>query len=124
HLDALMRVPENRYRPEWAVEQADLAVRRRDWQAAIDRATFAERHWARLPSDLIFSRMASTHELLPSAHMGLFYPSDGVDLPHLDAALRAWERYRRHVAAGHRDDLVAKADQQLARLQDVQRHLE
>lgn len=124
HLEALMRIPENRYRPEWAVEQADLAIHRRDWQTALDHATFAERHWARLPSDLIFTRMASTYEILASAHMGLFYASDGTDLPHLEAALRAWERYRRHVSAGRRGDLVSKADQQLAKLQDVQRLLE
>lgn len=124
HLAALMTVPHNRYRPDLVVEEARLAFEDQDYAAALERATFAERHWARLPPDLVFSRKATIFELQAKANTGLFYASRGEDLQLLHDALRAWEKYRRHAATQQRQDLVRKADDSLYKLQEMQRRLE
>lgn len=124
HLASVMSLPENQYRPELLVEQAELAMRDQDYAVALERARLAERHWGRLPSDLVFSRKVMIYEIEASAHTGLFYRSDGEQLESLHGAIRAWEKYRQHAATHQRQDLLVRADQQLAKLHDMQRRLE
>jgi hypothetical protein len=124
YLDALMRVPENRYKPELLVEQAELAIVNVDYDVALSSAQLAERHWARLPSDLVFTRKAMIYEIQAAAHTGKFYASDGAELDELEHAIRDWERYRQHVGTKHRADLEQRADERLAQLYDMQQRLE
>jgi hypothetical protein len=124
YLAAIMALPENEYRPEFLVEEAELAIRGRQYTVALEKATLAERHWQRLPSDLIFTRKAMIFEIAASAYTGLFYDSDGQQMDALDNAIRGWEKYRRHVDAKSRDDLSARADRQLDKLYGMQRRLE
>ncbi len=124
HLAALMAVPENQYNPALLVEQGEMAIETADYGGALDSATLAERHWARLPSDLIFSRKAMIYEIQAAAWQGIFYESEGDDSSALDAAIQSWQKYQRHVASRSRNDLVAKADEQLTKLFDAQRRLE
>ena len=123
-LASLFRVPANQYRPEFLVEDAELAVRRQDWEKALAQATAAERHWARMPSDIVFSRLAMIHEVKAQAALGQFYASGGEDLDALDAAVRGWERYRDHVADREHPELLSRADEQLTRLYDMQRRMQ
>jgi eukaryotic-like serine/threonine-protein kinase len=124
HLSAIMALPENEYRPEFLVEEAELAIRDGQFGAALEKATLAERHWQRLPSELIFTRKAMIFEIAASAYTGLYYTSDGQQMDALDNAIRGWEKYRRHVDAKSRDDLTARADRQLDKLYDMQRRME
>lgn len=124
HLDAVMAVPENQYNPTLLVEQAEIAVHKRDWNTAVERATKAEQNWARLPPELVFSRKAMIYEVQAAGWQGKFYDSGGDDLDALQNAIRAWEKYQRHVETKSRADLKQKADTQLAKLYDMQRRLE
>ena len=123
-LALLMSVPENQYNPALLVEQAHAAMESQDWSRALERSQLAERHWARLPSDLIFSRKALIYEIEAKAHLGRFYASEGDEPNELFRSIRGWEKYRRHAEAASRGDLVANADQQLNELYDMQRRLE
>jgi hypothetical protein len=123
-LDAVMAIPENQYNPTLLVEQAELAIERGDYRGAVDKASQAERQWARLPSELIFSRKAMIYEIQAAGWQGVFYTSGGDDLEALDAAIRSWVRYQRHVETKERADLASKADEELAKLYDMQRRLE
>lgn len=123
-LMALMALPDNGYKPEWVVEEAQIALESSDYATALERATFAERHWARLPPALVFSRKTLIYEIQAQANTGLFYASEGDDIQLLLGAIRAWEKYRRHVGSQQRQDLIAVADKHLYKLQDMQRRLE
>ncbi len=123
YLDAVMSVPENQYNPALLSEQGQLAIERKDWKTAVAKADLAERHWQRLPSELIFTRKAMIYELQAAGWQGVFYDSGGADLPALQASIRAWEKYQRHVSPKSRD-LSAKAEDELTKLYDVQRRLE
>jgi hypothetical protein len=54
------------------------------------------------------------------ALQGQFYASNGEDGDALYRSIRAWERYRTHVAAGSRPDLADRADTAIARLTEMQ----
>jgi len=124
HLASLMALPENQYNPALLVEEAWVAMGRRDWSSALARSDRAERHWARLPSGMIFSRKAMIYEIQAKAHLGSFYASEGEDVSELDRSIKGWQKYKRHAETQARSDLMATADQQLARLYDIQRRLE
>ncbi len=124
HLAALMAIPANRYNPALLVEEAAVAMGREDWSKAIERAALAERHWARLPPDLIFSRKAMMFEIQAQAATGSFYESEGDNLDSLNQAIRGWEKYRHHVGTKSRSELVTRADEHLDRLYEIQRRLE
>ena len=124
YLTAIMAQPENEYRPEFLVEEAELAIRGQDYNKALKKAQLAERHWQRLPSDMIFTRKAMMFEIEAAAQTGLFFKSDGQQMDALADAIRGWEKYRRHVESKERDDLIARADLQLNKLLDMQRRLE
>jgi serine/threonine-protein kinase len=124
YLDAVMVLPENQYKPEFLVEQAQLDIDAKNYRKALDRANTAERHWARLPRKLIFARKAMIFETQAAAWQGIFYDSGGDDMEALRHSISAWEKYRRHVDSRSRNDLSTIADKQLAKLQDAKRRLE
>jgi hypothetical protein len=100
----------------------DIADRKYD--RALARASTAERHWGRLPSDLVFTRKAMIYEAQAAAWQGKFYASGGSDMSALGQAIDSWEKYQRHVATKSRADLSQIADQQLTKLYDARRRLE
>ncbi len=122
-LQRILEVPENRYRPELLVEAAEIALRDRNWRLALDRTATAEMHWARMPSDLIFTRRAMIYEIQAGAWSGRFYDSEGSDRDALAAAQRSWAQYKSHVLSRSRGDLALKADERLAVLRDVESRL-
>jgi len=123
YLAQIMSSPENQYNPMLLVEDAELLIRRKRYAQALAQADLAERYWARLPSEHIFSRKAMIYEIQAGAHQGLFYESGGENMAELDAALAGWERYRRHAETKSRTDLAVKADAQITRLSDMKRRL-
>jgi hypothetical protein len=124
YIGQVMSMSENQYNPQFLTEQAEIAIRREDYESALEKANLAERHWARLPSDLIFSRKAMIYEIQAGAYQGKFYDSGGEDLDSLYQAIRAWEKYQRHVETRSREDLTVRAEDQLAKLYDMKKRLE
>ncbi len=124
YLDRLMAVPESQYKPELLVEQAQMAFARQDYDGALRYAARAEQHWARLPTDLVFSRKAMIYEIQGAAWTARFNKSEGADATALESAIAAWEKYRTHVASQPAQGLEPKAEQQLARLYDAQKRLQ
>lgn len=123
YLQRILTRPENKYRPEYLVEAAELDLRARRWQPALDAARTAERHWARMPSELIFAKKALIYEIQAAAHTGIFFDSEGKSTEALSAAIQGWTRYREHVSAGARTDLVGRADERLADLRAIEARL-
>jgi len=123
YLDDLMRLPENRYSPVFLTDLARWHVNRKDYQKALDNAVLAERYWARLPSELVFTKKAEIYEIQAAAYQGLFYTSDD-DMELLDQAIRHWEKYRNHAQTRSRNDLSKRADQELAKLEDIRVRLQ
>jgi len=121
---SIMTLPENRRNPVLLAEQAQLAIYRKDYDGALRHASLAERHWARIPSGMVFSRKAMIYEAQAAAWQGKFYKSGGDDLQSCGKAIRAWEKYQQHVSTKSRKDLVRVADQQLVKLHDAQRRLQ
>ena len=119
-LDEIFVQPEAHYNPVLLVERARYDVNGGDYRSGMDAARTAEQHWARLPSALVFTKTAEIYELQAAAAQGLFYRTPG-DAALLDSASAAWRRYREHVQTRERADLVARADNQLARLADIRR---
>jgi hypothetical protein len=124
HLAAMMTLPENRYNPVLLVEKALIAVDKQDWQTALKSSQTAEQHWARLPSELVFTRKAMIYEIEAVSNTGLFYASAGEDQDRLLQAIRGWQRYETHVRTKGRNDLVARAEENLNKLYEIQRRLE
>jgi tetratricopeptide (TPR) repeat protein len=122
HLDAILSIPRNEYNPQYLVEQAELYLRQGNFETALARAQTAERNWARLPSDILFSRKAMIYETEALALQGLFYQASDPDM--LYKSIRAWERYKTHVQSADRSDLASRADTQLIRLTDMQQRIE
>lgn len=123
YLDQLMRKPENRYNPIYLTDAARLKVNRGDYKGALEEASLAERHWARLPSDLIFLKKAEIYEIQAAAYQGLFYASED-DMDLLLKSIRSWERYRDHVNSRARSDMASRAERELTKLEDIRRRLE
>jgi hypothetical protein len=124
YLESMMILAENQRNPTLLVERAQLAIYRKDYEGALKHANLAERHWARIPSSLMFSRKAMIYETQAAAWQGKFYRSEGEDLSACHRSIRSWERYRQHVATQNRRDLVAVADQRLFQLRDARKRLE
>jgi len=123
YLDQLMRLPENTYSPVYLTDYARWYVNHGEYEKAIDRASTAERYWARLPPELVFSKKAEMYEIQAAAWQGKFYKSSG-DLELLEKSISEWERYKRHVATRSRTDLAERADTQIAKLNDIRARLE
>jgi hypothetical protein len=123
YLDDLMVQPEHRYNPVYLTDLARWHANQGDFVRALEKAKLAERHWARLPSDLIFLKKAEIYEIQASSYQGLFYGSDN-DLQLLNSAISHWERYRSHVVRRARTDMVNHADEELSTLQDIRTRLE
>ncbi|MEL6350086.1 MAG: hypothetical protein AAFV53_43705, partial [Myxococcota bacterium] len=123
YLDQLMRKPENQYNPIYQADLARYHANNGAYLIALEHAQMAERHWARLPSDLIFLKKAEIFEIQAAAYQGLFNGS-GDDLILLDKSIRHWEKYRDHVNRRSRSDLARRADEELTKLNDVRQRLE
>jgi tetratricopeptide (TPR) repeat protein len=119
YLDQLMLVPENQYNPVYLADQARIYVNAGQYEQALKKAELAERYWARLPSELVFSKKAEIYEIQAKAWQGRFYKSPD-QLVYLDNAIRAWEKYQQLVAAKGRSDLEARAKTEIAKLQSIQ----
>lgn len=124
YMDALLSYPGNNYDPRYLAEASHLDIQDKRWDRALARATKAERHWGRLPTELVFSRKSMIYEAQAAAWQGKFYQSGGSDLAALGNAIAAWEKYQRHAATRSRSDLSRIADSQLAKLYDARRRLE
>lgn len=123
YLDQAMTLPENQYNPVFLADYARWHVNRGEYDRALDRAEKAERYWARLPSELVFSKKAEIYEIEAAAWQGKFYKS-GEDLELLENAVRGWEKVRAHAATKDRSDLVQRADTELAKLNDIRARLQ
>ncbi len=123
YLDQALSLPENQYNPVFLADYARWHVNRGEWDKALEKAGKAERYWARLPSELVFSKKTEIYEVEAAAWQGKFYKS-GEDPELLENAVRAWERYRDHVSTKDRSDLVKKADEQITKLNDIRGRLQ
>jgi hypothetical protein len=123
YLDQLMVLPENQYNPVFLADLARWHANHGDYARAIETADKAERYWARLPSELVFSKKAEIYEIQAAATQGRFYKSKD-DLELLERASSAWQKYRGHVATRDRTDLVKRADDELAKLADIKERLQ
>ncbi|MDP2310607.1 MAG: hypothetical protein Q8P18_31600 [Pseudomonadota bacterium] len=123
YLDQLMLLPENQYNPVYLTDYARWHVNHSEYEKALDKASLAERYWARIPPELVFSKKAEIYEIQAAAYQGRFYKS-GEDLELLGSAIKGWERYRQHVTTKSRTDLQKRADAELARLQDIREKLQ
>lgn len=118
YLDQLMLLPENQYNPVFLTDQARWYVNHGDYSNALAKAQLAERYWARLPSELVFSRKAEIYEIEAASWQGRFY-QDSSRTDYLDNAIRAWQRYQEHVGKSTRSDLQKRASDAIANLQSI-----
>ena len=122
YLDDLMSRPENQYNPLVLVEYGRYYVNRGDYQRALDKATLAERHWARIPPELIFLKKTEIYEIEAAAYQGLFYQSEN-NTELLEKAIKGWQKYRDHVKTKARADLLGRADKEISKLETIQARL-
>jgi hypothetical protein len=122
YLEELMRKPENQYNPVFLTDYARYYANRGSFSRALEQANLAERHWQRLPSELIFVKKAEIYEIQAASYQGLFYDSDS-DTDLLLRSIRHWEKLKEHVQ-GRDSARTAQADAELAKLRDIQRRLE
>ncbi len=123
YLDELSLRPENQYNPVVLSEYARYYVNKRDYQRALDKAVLAERHWARLPPELVFVKKAEIYEVEAAAYQGLFYKSeDNLDL--LDKSIRHWQKFREHVMTESRTDLQGRANREIEKLENIRDRLQ
>jgi serine/threonine protein kinase len=123
YLSEAASLPENAYNPIVLVEQARYAVNKGEYQKALEKAQLAERHWARIPSELIFTKKAEIYEIQASSYQGLFNESgDNLDL--LERAIHEWRRYRDHVGQKPNSDLTRRADAEIRKLEDEKARLQ
>lgn len=123
YLDQLMVLPENQYNPVYLTDYARWHVNHAEYDKALDKANMADKHWARIPPELVFSKRAEIYEIRAAAWQGKFYKSDE-DMELLANAIKGWEQYRQHVSTKSRTDLQKRADAELARLQDIREKLQ
>ncbi len=122
YLDQLMLLPENQYNPVYLSDLGRYLVNHKQYSAALQKADLAERYWARLPSELVFSKKAEIYETQAAAWQGRFYQSED-DMELLEQAIRHWQKYRDHVQTKSRSDLARRADTELAKLEDIRTRL-
>ena len=122
YLDELMVLPENQYNPVFLADYARWHANRGEYDRALEKAQKAERYWARIPSELVYTKKAEIYEIEAASWQGKFYKS-GEDLELLESAVRGWERYKAHVGTRERADLTKKADTALAQLADIRSRL-
>ncbi len=123
YLDELSMRPENQYNPVVLAEYARYYVNKKDYQRALDKAVLAERHWARLPPELVFTKKAEIFEVEAASYQGLFYRSeDNLDL--LEKSIRQWQKYREHVMTESRTDLQARANREIEKLENIRERLQ
>ena len=122
YLEELMRKPENQYNPVYLTDYARYYANRGSYTRALEQASLAERHWQRLPSDLIFLKKAEIYEIQAASYQGLFYDSES-DLDLLAKSIRHWQKLKEH-AQGRDSSRISRAEGELEKLYDIQRRLE
>ncbi len=123
YLDQVMQVAENQYNPVYLTDYARWHANHGEYDRALDKATLAERYWARLPSDLVFTKKAEIYEVEAASWQGKFYKS-GEDMELLQNAIKGWEKYRNHVATRSRTDLQKRADAEIAKLTNIKERIQ
>ena len=114
YLDQLMSLEENRYNPVYLSKRARWFANQRKYDKALRDAQKAEQHWARIAPELVFDTKTEIYEVEAASLQGMFYASE--DLEALDQAIRSWLKYQRHVQSRERMDLVARSEEQIAKL--------
>ncbi|MFZ5475507.1 MAG: hypothetical protein ACOZNI_01925, partial [Myxococcota bacterium] len=122
-LDQIMLLPENQYNPVFLTDLARWHANHGDYERALEKANLAERYWARIPPELVFTKKAEIYEIQAASWQGRFYKSDE-DQDMLVQAIKHWERYRQHVSTKSRADLQKRADVELAKLNDIRERLQ
>ena len=115
YLDQLMSMEENRYNPVYLSKRARWFANQRRYDKALQDAQKAEQHWARIAPELVFDTKTEIYEVEAASLQGMFYASE--DLEALDQAIRSWLKYQRHVQSRERMDLVARSEEQIAKLE-------
>jgi hypothetical protein len=115
YLDQLMSLDENRYNPVYLSKRARWFANQRSYEKALQDAQKAEQHWARIAPELVFDTKTEIYEVEAASLQGMFYASE--DLEALDQAIRSWLKYQRHVQSRERMDLVARSEEQIAKLE-------
>lgn len=123
YIDQLMVLPENQYNSVYLSKKATYYANSGSYQSALDVANEAERYWARIPPELVFSTKADIYATQAASWQGLFY-KDGEDLDLLDNAIRGWEKYRRHALTKADTSMARKADTEIEKLEDIRSRLE
>lgn len=122
YLDDLMAKAENTYNPVLLTELARYYADQGDYRRAVENARQAERYWARIPSELIYTKKAEIYEIQARGHTGIFYSTENID--DLDRAIDVWEKYHRHVSKRADPEREDVANQELAKLHAYRNKLE
>jgi hypothetical protein len=124
YLDELLSLPENKYNPLVLIDVARFDLNAKQYGRALERATLAERHWQRIPPELMADKKAQIYELEAKASKGLMHTAaDEARQRELCLqAIRYWQRYAQQVAG--RADLVELANRELAALEDIRKRLD
>jgi hypothetical protein len=124
YLDELLSLPENAYNPAVLIDMGRYELNHKSYAKALERANMAERHWQRLPPEVIAERKAQIYELQAKASRGLLNNTDDEARQRelVEQSLRFWRRYAQQVNSD--TSLVEKANAEIASLEDIRRRLE
>ncbi|MBL8614205.1 MAG: protein kinase [Deltaproteobacteria bacterium] len=124
YLDELLSLPENKYNPLVLIDVARFDLNAKQYGRALERASLAERHWQRIPPELMADKKAQIYELEAKASKGLMHTAadEARQRELCQQAIRYWQRYAQQVAG--RADLVEVANRELASLEDIRKRLD
>ncbi len=123
YLSQIMSLEENRYNPVFLSKRARWYANQKKYSQALQDAHRAEQHWARIAPGLQFETKIEIYEVTAASQQGLFYASED-DLEILDKAVKAWKKYGAHAQSRQRMDLVARAEEQIGKLEYAKERLE
>ncbi|MEE2751377.1 MAG: protein kinase [Myxococcota bacterium] len=123
YLSQIMSLEENRCDPVFLSKRARWYANQKKYRQALKEAQRAEQHWARIPPELQFETKMEIFEVPAASQQGLFYASED-DLEILDKAIKAWKKYGAHAQGRQRMDLVARAEEQISKLEYAKGRLE
>jgi len=124
YLDELLSLPENAYNPAVLIDVGRYELNHKQYGKALERANLAERHWQRLPPEVIAERKAQIYELQARSSRGLLNNTDDEARQRelVDQCVRYWRRYAQQVSADAAS--TEKANAEIAALEDIRRRLE
>jgi len=123
YLNQIMSLEENRYNPVFLSKRARWYANQKKYSQALQDANRAEQHWARIAPEIQFETKMEIYEVTAASQQGLFYASED-DLELLDKAIKAWKKYGSHAQSRQRMDLVARAEEQIGKLEYAKGRLE